>query len=138
MAYVYQVVEEDVNEMSQAELDVKLQDAIEQEDYDLAAEIRDLKQYSEVNYAEEITRILKENAKLPEGEQQDLTLDDALKQLGKTRNDLEKFITKRVDEEFKLFNRDINEEFYTVNPETGAAILELPKFLSKGVERKAS
>jgi uncharacterized protein (UPF0297 family) len=137
-AYVYQVVEEDINEMSSAELDAKLQDAVEQEDYDLAAEIRDLKQYDEVNYAEEIARILKENAKLPEGEQQDLTLDDALKQLGKTRQDLEKFITKRVDEEFKLFNRDINEEFYTVDPETGTAILELPKFLSNGVQRNAN
>ena len=42
-AYVYQVVEEDINEMSDVELETRLNEAIEQEDYDLAVQIRNLK-----------------------------------------------------------------------------------------------
>ena len=137
-AYVYQVVEEDINEMSDAELETRLNEAIEQEDYDVAVQIRNLKKYDEINYAEEIARVLKENAALPEDQQVELSLTDVLSKLGKTMQDLRDFISLRVDQEFRQFNRDINNEFYRVDEETGKPILELPTFISSGVQRNSN
>jgi hypothetical protein len=137
-AYVYEIVDGDINEMSTAELQAQLNEAIEQEDYTTASNIKDVLYADETNYATELARVLKENAKSTEPE--DLSLDDALKILGKTRKDLQDFVKRRVDEVFSEFNKDINNEF-TVTYEEGGKIekrLDLPKFLSEGLSRTES
>ncbi len=137
-AYVYEIVDGDVNEMSTAELQAQLDEAIEQEDYTTASNIRDILYADETNYATEIARVLKENAE--SAEPKDLSLDDALKILGKTRKDLQDFIKRRVDEEFSEFNREINNEF-TVTYEEGGQTkkrLDVPKFLTEGLSRTES
>lgn len=137
-AYVYEIVDGDVNEMSKAELQAQLNEAIEQEDYTTATNIRNILYADETNYATEIAKVLKENAE--SAEPKDLSLDDALKILGKTRKDLQDFIKRRVDEEFSEFSREINNEF-TVKYEKGGKIeerLDLPKFLTEGLSRTES
>jgi hypothetical protein len=134
-AYVYEIVDGDVNQMSTAELQAQLDEAIEQEDYTTASNIRDILYADETNYATELARVLKENAE--SAEPKDLSLDDALKILGKTRKDLQDFIKRRVDEEFAEFNREVNNEF-TVTYEEGNQTkkrLDVPKFLTEGITR---
>lgn len=137
-AYVYEIVDGDVNEMSKAELQAQLNEAIEQEDYTTATNIRNILYADETNYATEIAKVLKENAE--SAEPKDLSLDDALKILGKTRKDLQDFIKRRVDEEFSQLNKEINNEF-TVTYEEGGQTkkrLDVPKFLTEGLSRTES
>ena len=75
---------------------------------------------------------------MPEDQQVELSLTDVLSKLGKTMQDLRDFISLRVDQEFRQFNRDINNEFYRVDEETGKPILELPTFISSGVQRDSN
>ena len=134
--YVYQVIDDvsvDINE------ETKLNNLIEEEDGETGSKIDVETESEELNYGQEIARILRENATLSEDEQQDLTLDDVLKQLGKTREDLRKFIAIRIDEVFTEFNSDIQNEFATAYEQNGKIEekLELPLFLENGLSRDA-
>lgn len=135
-AYVYEIIEEDILELDIQQLLEKEKEAAAQEDFDLAIQIRDLINTQEMNFGKSLAKVARENAALPADKRKVLTLDDALKQIGKTRKDLENYISLRIDQEFIEFNRSVNSEFYRID-ENGKPILDLPKFLSTGVERNS-
>ena len=117
-------------------------ETVSEEDYAKAKEIADLRSYGEINYASELERILKEHAKEQEGKSEEdyetLTLEEALSKIPSDRDinldSLKAFITERIDQEFKQFNKDINNEFYRVE-EDGSVYLDLPRFISTGLKR---
>jgi hypothetical protein len=112
--------------MSEVEIQNEINKAVEEENYELAQELQDQITTDEFNYAEQLTRTLKENAALPVEEQEDLDLNGALKKLGKTRADFEKFLRRRVDQVFLEFQIHVNNEF---------APHELPSFIANGVTK---
>ena len=135
--YVYEVVEEDIFDLDNEQLVEREKQAAEQEDFDIAMAIRDLLNVRTFNYAAELEKVLRENAALPEGQREVLTLDSALKKIGKSKEEFRAYMRSRIDQEFNQFNREINSEFYRID-ENGKPILELPKFLSEGVQRNAN
>ena len=140
--FVYEVIENDLTNLTEEELDILEKEAVDQEDYAKAKEIADLRSYGEINYASELERILKEHAKEQEGKSEEdyetLTLEEALSKIPSDRDinldSLKAFITERIDQEFKQFNKDINNEFYRVE-EDGSVYLDLPRFISTGLKR---
>ena len=123
-SYLYEVLE-DVDTSEDTGLDQQLEDAVANEDYDAAAKIRDeIDNLSKDSFAVRLETLLKDNAKLPAGEQIQYTLDSALKAIGESRKALNKFIEKRLDERSQEFEAYINKQF----PKG-----DLPKFLTEGL-----
>ena len=132
--YVYELVDENILELDNEQLVEREKQAAEQEDYDIATAIRDLLNVRTFNYAAELEKLIRENAALPADQKEVLTLDSALSKIGKDKKQLRAYMRSRIDQEFVQFNREINSEFYRID-ENGKPILELPKFLSQGVQR---
>ena len=135
--YVYELVDENILELDNEQLVEREKQAAEQEDYDIATAIRDLLNVRTFNYAAELEKLIRENAALPADQREVLTLDSALSKIGKDKKQFRAYMRSRIDQEFVQFNRDINSEFYRID-ENGKPILELPKFLSQGVQRNES
>jgi hypothetical protein len=76
------------------------------------------------NYGEELAEVLR--AEENRGNK-NLTLDDALKMIGKTRKNLRDFIKYTLDKKFDQFYFEVNDDFYI------DGILDLPNFVSEGL-----
>ena len=123
-SYLYEVLE-DVDTSEDTGLDQQLADAVANEDYETAAKIRnEIDDLSQDSFAVRLEKLLKDNAKLPAGEQIQYTLDSALKAIGESKKTLDKFIEKRLDERSQEFETYINK----LLPEGS-----LPKFLTEGL-----
>ena len=126
--YLYEIVEEDITEKSDAELRQDLEEALEADNFERAAEIRDKLKFDGLNFEEELIKELKKNNQEEDPTKRaNFTINDALKNMGETMQTLRKFVSSRVDEVFTDWqNEQINSKF------SGG---ELPSFLDSGIKK---
>ncbi len=120
--HLYEIVKDDITELSQEELKEAENAAVEREDYENAGRIvREGRQRGGLK-----KRMEDAIAKLSREEASNTSFDDILESIGETRESLRSFVTRRLMDEFAAFQNDL-EALFGDN--------ELPKFIMDGVVR---
>lgn len=120
--HLYEIVRDDITELSQEELKEAEEAAVEKEDYENAGRI-----VKESRQRGGLKKKLEDAiAKLSKEEASRISFDELLESIGETEESLRSFVAKRLMDEFAAFQSDL-EALFGDN--------ELPKFIMDGVVR---